>query len=94
MTLNRYEERFNSSWVHQELKEARNIRPSFHWGLWAAMAYSAVDTFVLRGKAPWTLKHGKPDHLATKKASECEKIEYLKPDGKVGGEKMRFVLVD
>lgn len=79
----RYEERFNSSWVHKELYEARNIRPSFHYGLWNAMALSAVDTFLFRGRAPWTLKHGKADHLATKKASECEKIEYIKPDGVV-----------
>jgi hypothetical protein len=57
------------------------------------MAYSAIDTFVFRGKAPWTLKHGKPDNLATKPAKECEKIQYMKPDGKVKkGKAVLFVL--
>ncbi len=81
--LTSYEERFNKSWVREELYKCRNIRPSFHWGLWPAVAYSAIDTFVLRGSAPWTLKHGKPDHEATAPASTMPKIDYIKPDGKI-----------
>ena len=37
----------------------------------------------MRGKAPWTLKHGKPDHKATEAADKCKEIEYPKPDGEV-----------
>jgi electron-transferring-flavoprotein dehydrogenase len=58
----------------------RNIRPSFHRGLYAGLAYSAFDTYVLRGRAPWTLRH-KPDHTQLKPAAEARKIEYPKPDG-------------
>lgn len=29
----------------------------FKYGLWPGMALSAVDTVLLRGKAPWTLRH-------------------------------------
>ena len=29
----------------------------FQLGLWPGMALSAVDTVLLRGKAPWTLHH-------------------------------------
>ena len=32
------------SWVWDELRRVRNIRPSFRWGLWAGLAYSALDT--------------------------------------------------
>ncbi len=35
------------SWVWDELRRVRNIRPSFRWGLWAGLAYSALDTYVL-----------------------------------------------
>src|SRR5690349_16144147 len=44
------------SWVWKELRGVRNIRPSFRWGLWAGLAYSALDTYLLRGRAPWTLR--------------------------------------
>jgi electron-transferring-flavoprotein dehydrogenase len=35
-------------------------------GLLPGLAMSAVDTYVFRGKAPWTLNHHKPDHECTK----------------------------
>ena len=39
---------------NDELRRVRNIRPSFRWGLWGGLAYSALDTYVLRGAAPWS----------------------------------------
>ena len=87
-----YPEQFRQSWLWQELHQVRNIKPSFSWGLWAAMAYSALDTYVLRGKAPWTLHH-KPDHEKLKPASECSKIEYPKPDGKVSFDRLSSVFI-
>ena len=32
---------------------------------------------------PYTLRHSKPDHLSLKKAKDCNKIEYPKPDNVV-----------
>ena len=58
----------------------RNIKPSFHWGLWPAVAYSAIDTYLFRGKAPWTFHH-QPDHESLKPAAQSPRIEYPKPDG-------------
>src|SRR5437667_8185239 len=52
----------DESWVWEELRRVRNIRPSFRWGLWAGLAYSALDTYVFRGSAPWTFHHH-ADHL-------------------------------
>lgn len=78
-----YPKALKDSWVYDELHKVRNIRPSFHKGLWAGMAYSAIDTYLLRGKAPWTFKHGKQDHEWTKSAADCKPIDYPKPDGKL-----------
>ena len=77
-----YRSRLEGSWLWDELHRVRNLRPSFRWGLWGGMLYSGLDTYVLRGKAPWTLHHH-ADHAALKKASECPRIEYPKPDGVV-----------
>ena len=46
----------------------RNI--SFKYGLKIGMILSGFDQIVLRGKAPWTLKHSEADHLSLKKKSE------------------------
>jgi len=78
--LSGYPAALRKSWAWRELKKARNIRPAFRWGLWAGVLYSALDTYLLGGRAPWTLHH-RPDHLALKKANEAPKIAYPKPDG-------------
>ena len=80
--LDAYEKTMREGWVGQELRRVRNIRPMFRHGFWAGMSYAAVDTYLLRGRAPWTFKHH-ADHTALKKASECAPIDYPKPDGKL-----------
>ena len=87
-----YPDRLKQSWLWQELYQVRNIRPSFHKGLWGGIAYSALDTFVLRGKAPWTFKNH-ADHLQLKKASEAPKIQYPKPDGVLTFDKLSSVFI-
>ena len=85
-----YAERLQQSWLWDELRQVRNIRPAFRWGLWGGMAYAGLDTYILRGRAPWTLHHH-PDHTSLKKASECHKIEYPKPDGQISFDKLSSV---
>ena len=75
-----YPEKLKASWVWDELYKVRNIRPSFHKGFWAGLLYSAIDTMLLRGRAPWTFHH-KADHDALKPKDQCKPIEYPKPDG-------------
>lgn len=75
-----YAEKFKNSWLHEELYTARNIRPGFHKGLLAGLAYAGFDTYIMRGRAPWTFKNH-ADHDQLKPAEECEKINYPKPDG-------------
>ena len=90
--LDAYPEALAASWVHQELHGARNIRPSFRYGLWAGLAYSAVDNVLLRGKAPWTLHHH-ADHDQLKPARACRPIDYPKPDGKLTFDRLSSVYI-
>lgn len=80
--LGNYEKKIKESWIAKELYKVRNIRPSFNFGLWFGLIYSAIDTYVLRGLAPWTFKHHK-DNEQTRKKVECKPVEYEKPDGKI-----------
>ncbi|MBV9862980.1 MAG: electron transfer flavoprotein-ubiquinone oxidoreductase [Alphaproteobacteria bacterium] len=80
------------SWVWDELYRARNIRPSFHGGLWAGMAYSAFDTFVLRGRAPWTF-HNHADHTQLTPAGEATRIVYPRPDGRITFDRLSSVFI-
>eukprot|EP00300_Choanocystis_sp_HF-7_P009810 c16647_g1_i4.p1 GENE.c16647_g1_i4~~c16647_g1_i4.p1 ORF type:complete len:585 (+),score=128.47 c16647_g1_i4:27-1757(+) len=76
-----YQTKFDSSWVHKELHEIRNVRPAFHYGFLPGLVYSGLETLFLRGRVPWTLKHPGPDHEQTKPAAKCTPITYPKPDG-------------
>ncbi len=84
--LEAYPAALDASWIYGELHKVRNIRPSFHYGLWAGMAYSGVDTYLLRGRAPWTLHH-RPDHEGLKDKNAARSIDYPKPDGEVSFDK-------
>lgn len=77
-----YTENLKKSWVWEELYRVRNIRPAMNWGLWKGLAYAAFDTYVLRGKAPWTF-HNHADNKQITLASESKKINYPKHDNKI-----------
>jgi len=90
--VKRYPERLRETWVWDELYRVRNIRPSFRWGLWGGMAYSAIDTYVFQGKAPWTLRNH-ADHTALRPAGEFRAIAYPKPDGKLTFDRLSSVFI-
>lgn len=85
-----YTENIQKSWVGSELKEVRNIRPAFRWGLWLGLAYSALDNYILRGRAPWTFKNH-ADNTQLKNARDCKKIDYPKPDGVITFDRLSSV---
>jgi electron-transferring-flavoprotein dehydrogenase len=87
-----YRSAIEASWIWDELRRVRNIRPSFRWGLWGGLAYSAIDTYVFRGNAPWTFHHH-ADHLQLDKARAHAPIEYPKPDGKVSFDRLSSVFI-
>jgi len=79
--LEAYPAALERSWVYAELFRARNIRPAFaRFGLWGGLAYAGLDTYLLRGRAPWTFGHH-PDHTSLQEAAAAPRIDYPKPDG-------------
>ena len=77
-----YEEAYKTSWIHEELHAARNLRPAAaRWGNRLGFLYGGLDLKLFGGKLPWTLKHHTPDHECLKPASQMPEIEYPKPDG-------------
>ena len=91
-----YEHKLRASWIWPELYAVRNVRPSFHlklwgrFGLWGGLAYSAVSTYLFRGKEPWTFHHHE-DHTCLKPANQMPEITYPQPDGIVSFDKLSSV---
>ena len=81
--VHHYTELFKQSWLYAELHKVRNLRPAFKWGLLGGLAYGAMEEFIFRGKAPWTLSHSGTDHGSLRKAKDCRPIIYPKPDGQL-----------
>jgi electron-transferring-flavoprotein dehydrogenase len=90
--LDSYPAALKKSWVWSELKSVRNVRPNFHLGLYGGLVGSAIDTYLLRGHAPWTLHHT-PDYSKLMKASEAMPIDYPKPDGVVSFDRLSSVFL-
>lgn len=80
-----YEDKLRESSIWKELKQVRNMRPSFHspLGMYGGIMYSGLEAYLFRGKTPWTFRHGRTDAEATRLADKYPKIEYPKPDGKI-----------
>ncbi|HXI36388.1 MAG TPA: electron transfer flavoprotein-ubiquinone oxidoreductase [Burkholderiales bacterium] len=76
-----YPEAFRASWLHEELHKARNFKPWMSKGLYLGTLMFGLDQVVLRGRAPWTLKHAHADHETLKRKNEAQPIQYPKPDG-------------
>jgi len=59
VNMSPYDAALRSSWVWKDLYEVRNLRPSFNTrlGIWGGIAYSGVDSLLLKGRVPWTFKH-------------------------------------
>ena len=89
--LSIYEDKFKKSWAYKELHAARNVKPSFRWGLFLAILFTGLDQIIFRGKLPFTLKHKHADHETLKLSSLMPKIEYPKPDGKISFDKSSSV---
>ncbi|KAF8963490.1 hypothetical protein BDZ97DRAFT_1731955 [Flammula alnicola] len=89
--MSAYDRALHDSWVHADLHEVRNLRPSFgtRLGIWGGIIYSGLDSLFLKGRVPWTFKHHLPvgqaknadntsslDSAHTEPASKHKPIEY------------------
>jgi electron-transferring-flavoprotein dehydrogenase len=77
--MSAYTTAFQTSSIHRDLHEVRNLRASFHTplGLYGGILYSGIDTLFLKGRTPWTLRSSQiTDAAHTKPASEFKPIDY------------------
>lgn len=89
-----YPDTLRASWVWGELEGVRNIRPAFaKFGLWGGLAYSALDTYILRGRAPWTFHHPHTDNRTLIEADKAPKPAYPRPDGVLTFDRLSSVFI-
>jgi electron-transferring-flavoprotein dehydrogenase len=92
--ISAYPDGFRNSWLYDELRRERNLRPAFaKFGLYGFLAYSALDTYVLRGRAPWTMHHKHRDNETLTRAKAAPKIAYPKPDGVLTFDRLSSVFI-
>ncbi len=90
--LSEYRSRLEHSWLWQELHQVRNIRPAFKYGLIPGLMYAGIETYLLKGKEPWTFKYH-ADHTTLKKAADCTPIAYPKPDNQITFDRLSSVFL-
>lgn len=92
--LESYVEKYKSSWLFEELHQARNTTGWMHkLGLLLGSAAIWIEQTIFRGKLPITLTDPVPDHAGMKLASKARKIDYPKPDGVISFDKLSSVFL-
>ncbi|MCF2861531.1 electron transfer flavoprotein-ubiquinone oxidoreductase [Pseudoalteromonas sp. Cnat2-41] len=89
-----YAQRFESSWVYDELYRSRNFGPAMHkLGKFFGGAYNTLDQNLFAGKLPFTFKDNTPDYATLLSSSQAPKIDYPKPDGELSFDKLSSVFL-
>ena len=91
--LSDFQDRFENSWLFDELNRSRNAGPSLHkFGALMGSVATLVDSWF-QGNLPWTLSDPVPDHSTLKPASSSKPIDYPKPDGVLSFDKLSSVFL-
>jgi len=77
-----YNERIENDWLIKELHQVRNIRPAFNLGRTAGLIYSGFESYLLKGRLPWTLHHRSGSNGLINK-NKCKKLIYPDYDEKL-----------
>lgn len=88
-----YMDKFNNSWLKEELYRCRNFGPAMHkFGTWFGGAFNFIDQNVFQ--IPYTLHDTLPDFKALKTVNtENFKPNYPKPDGKLTFDRLSSVFI-
>src|SRR5439155_1749228 len=78
---------------YEELYRARNFKPWMSKGLYSGSLMVGIDQIVLRGKAPWTLRHHQADHQTLKSKDSVQPIAYPRPDGVLSFDRLSSVFI-
>jgi electron-transferring-flavoprotein dehydrogenase len=91
--LEAFPAKIRASWLWPELEAVRNIRPGFaKFGLFGGLMNAAFETYITRGKSPWTLSQH-ADNTTLKPAAQSTPIAYPKPDGKLTFDRLSSVFI-
>ncbi|WP_440875726.1 electron transfer flavoprotein-ubiquinone oxidoreductase [Thalassotalea sp. PLHSN55] len=89
-----YADKFESSWLFDELYNTRNFGPAMHkFGTTLGGMYNMVDQNFFGGKLPFNFKDDSLDHEQLKPADQCAVINYPKPDNKLSFDKLSSVFL-
>ena len=91
--LEAYETAVRTGEIAADLKRVRNVKPFWSkFGTYAGVGLGAIDmwlnTLIPGIGLGYTLRHGKSDAEATKKAGKYQPIAYPKPDGQLTFDKL------
>lgn len=88
-----YTDKFNNSWLKEELYRSRNFGPAMHkFGTWFGGAFNFIDQNIFQ--IPYTLHDTLPDFKALKTVDAVNfKPNYPKPDGKLTFDRLSSVFI-
>jgi electron-transferring-flavoprotein dehydrogenase len=95
--LEAYPAAFESSWLHAELRQARNFKQWFKQGNTVGFLMTGIESWLLPRlgvkSPPWTIHRKTPDHLRLHAASQVAPIRYPRPDGRLTFDRLSSVFV-
>ena len=92
--LTSYTEKYQNSWLYDELYNTRNFGPAMHkFGTFIGGAYNTLDQNFFGGKLPFNFKDETLDHDQLKLAKDAPVINYPKPDNKLSFDKLSSVFL-
>ncbi len=89
-----YTSRVERSWLHGELRQARNFGGWVHrFGTLPGAACVWLEHNLFAGRLPLTLRDPVADHATLRPAASCRKIAYPKPDNRLSFDRLSSVFL-
>jgi electron-transferring-flavoprotein dehydrogenase len=91
-SLGKFEEKWQSSWVHEELWKVRNFHQGFEHGFFPGALHGALQ-FVTGGRGLYARYAARADYQHMKQLAETpnQRFDPIKPDGKLTFDKLKDV---
>jgi electron-transferring-flavoprotein dehydrogenase len=92
--LESFQQKFEASWMYEELYTTRNFSGFMHkFGTLIGAGMVWIDQNIFGGKLPFTLNDTTPDYATLKPAAESKKIDYPKPDNTISFDRLSSVFL-
>ncbi|MDW6004474.1 electron transfer flavoprotein-ubiquinone oxidoreductase [Vibrio mangrovi] len=94
LDLTSYSEQLQQSWLYEELYAARNSSAAIHkFGPLGGGLFNFVEQNIFRGKLPGRIRDNQADHAQMVPLSQCQPINYPKPDDELSFDKASSVYI-